>query len=350
MEAGAPTLPAMEWSLVDQQHILDGGSCLVLGAPGTGKTYFVRGLVKELRKTRRVDVIAKCHASARNFGEGCVTADHWVRKSVRAGRLGAKTVVIEELSQINCYLWNDIAKAAFLGVQFVLLGDFRQFPSVLDTWCGTSLADDALENSRLLWELAGGCRLLLTDNVRSDAALFDFYVGLGVGTANPRDLSEALEEARLRFPRREGAPDYTLVLSHQTRMAVNKLHNQALKPPEAVFYRAPGGKRGENLAQHMWLYAGQELIGAGGRVRKGLFVTVMSVDEDRVILDDGTTLTREQALASLRLAHAITYASCQGLTLRGRVRLGETAHPAFTLRHLYVGSSRCTAFELLEVC
>jgi hypothetical protein len=44
----------------------------------------------------------------------------------------------------------------------------------------------------------------------------------------------------------------------------------------------------------------------------------------------------------------LTYASCQGLTLPGRLRL-ETGSPNMTLRHLYVGVSRATAADLVEV-
>jgi hypothetical protein len=51
---------------------------------------------------------------------------------------------------------------------------------------------------------------------------------------------------------------------------------------------------------------------------------------------------------SLRLPYALTYASCQALTLKGVVRL-ETESSNMTLRHLYVGISRATAASLVEV-
>ncbi len=298
---------------------------------------------------RRVDIIAKCHASCQNFGEGAVTADHWVRRYVRAGRCCCQTLVVEEVSQISCYLWNDIAKAALLGLQFVLLGDFAQLDPVLDTWCGAPVVDGALERSRLLWELAGGARMILNENRRSDEALFSFYTGLGIGSA-PRPLEEALEDARGRFPKQPGDPRYTLTISHSTRLLVNRLRNAAERPKEAVQYRVAKRKREDNQPQNMWVYPGQELIGAGGRVKKGLFCKVVACTEESLTLDNGTVLTAQQAVECLRLAHAVTYAACQGLTLHGRVRLAETEHPAFVLKHLYVGSSRATAAALLEVC
>ena len=68
-----------------------------------------------------------------------------------------------------------------------------------------------------------------------------------------------------------------------------------------------------------------------------------------VRLTNGLVLTHEQAVQSLRLCYALTYASCQGLTLPGVVRL-DTRSDHFTLKHLYVGLSRGTAAELVEVC
>ena len=61
---------------------------MVQGPPGCGKTYWVRELVKALRASgsgKRVDIIAKTHASVSNFGQGAVTADHYVRRHVRSG-------------------------------------------------------------------------------------------------------------------------------------------------------------------------------------------------------------------------------------------------------------------------
>ena len=69
-----------------------------------------------------------------------------------------------------------------------------------------------------------------------------------------------------------------------------------------------------------------------------------------MLLESGARLTFHQAIRSLRLSYAITYASCQGLTLPGAVRLDDTDNEHFGTRHLYVGSSRATAHTLLEVC
>ena len=52
----------------------------------------------------------------------------------------------------------------------------------------------------------------------------------------------------------------------------------------------------------------------------------------RSLQPDGSyhlTKTHAKLLRHTRLCHAITYASCQGLTLRGRVHLRDTSSPHF---------------------
>ena len=98
----------------------------------------------------------------------------------------------------------------------------------------------------------------------------------------------------------------------------------------------------------MWLWSGQQLVGAGGKCLKGLWYFVQNLTEDTFELVGGLKLSHQDAVRSLRLPYALTYASCQALTLKGVVRL-ETDSTNMTLRHLYVGISRATAAELVEV-
>ena len=112
--------------------------------------------------------------------------------------------------------------------------------------------------------------------------------------------------------------------------------------------RCPGRPGGTRHRPCLLLWPGIQLIGAGHLCKKGLFYEVAEVSGDFVNLTCGLRLTHEQTVRSLRLAYALTYASCQGLTLPGVVRL-ETDSPNFTMKHLYVGISRATSAELIEV-
>ena len=81
------------------------------------------------------------------------------------------------------------------------------------------------------------------------------------------------------------------------------------------------------------MWPGLRLIGAGGKIPKGVFVAVAEVEPDGVRLDNGMRLKNQELLRATRPSHAVTYASCQGLTLHNRVRLDlESCH--LTLRHL----------------
>ena len=114
-----------------------------------------------------------------------------------------------------------------------------------------------------------------------------------------------------------------------------------------MLFKAPAARRGENSAQDMWVYPGQVLVGAGGLVKKGIFVKVASVNQEGLVLDTGLRLTKAAAVKCLRLAHCLTIAGCQGLTLEGRVRV--IPHESMGVRELYVACSRATGAEKLEV-
>ena len=250
---------------------------------------------------------------------------------------------------MDCQLWADVCKLALGDVRFILCGDFQQFPDVCEHWAGCSVQDGALEHSDMVQDLAGSNRLTLKTNMRSDQELFDFYTGL-----TDRPLAEALLEARARFPCTSRVAETTLVISHVRRRFINRQRNRHDKPRDAVYLRAPmSGKTGTG-PEPMWVWPGLRLVGAGcGQVKKGVFETVATVSEaDGVVtvtLHSGLSLVGAQAVRTLRLCSAITYASCQGLTLHGVVRLDCTESSHFTCRHLYVGSSRCTSHQLLEI-
>ena len=114
-----------------------------------------------------------------------------------------------------------------------------------------------------------------------------------------------------------------------------------------VLVAAPTHCSARNAPQDMYLSPGMRLLGAGGSCLKGCFYWVKEVTGECITLTDGQRLDLQRASRCLRLSHAITYASCQGLTLQGVVRLHTRGH--FTCRHLYVGASRATSADLLEV-
>ena len=66
----------------------------------------MRELVAKLReKGMNVDIVSKTHAAVQNFGEGAVTADHWVRRHARNGAPKCDVLVVDEITQIDVQLW-----------------------------------------------------------------------------------------------------------------------------------------------------------------------------------------------------------------------------------------------------
>ena len=326
--------------------------CLLQGLPGTGKTQLARRIVQRLREAGDVvQLVSKTHSSAQNLGMGAQTADHWVRRTVRNGRCRLDWLVVEEVTQLDAGLWADVACVAMdKSVRFLLMGDFRQLPAVMDSFAGARV-ERPLKESDLLRDLASGYYHELSENQRSDERIFRFIGWLRVGEPEEVPLAEAIRVARREFPRRPGEhPDTCLVISHAHRVQINERENRRLAPADAVLIEhKEAGAPTTNSPQSMRVWPGLKLVGAGGKVPRGVFVTVKEVDGERVHLDGGQQFSHAELLRQTRLCHAITYASCQGLTLCGRVWLMDTGTQHFNVRHLYVGASRATSSELLSV-
>ena len=60
-------VPSLEWTdLIPEDaraHILGGGSCLISGPAGSGKSTLVKSIVEELRKSKQVALISKTHVA-----------------------------------------------------------------------------------------------------------------------------------------------------------------------------------------------------------------------------------------------------------------------------------------------
>ena len=95
-------------------------------------------------------------------------------------------------------------------------------------------------------------------------------------------------------------------ISHATRMKVNRAANERerMERPEAILLKVGKVAAKDNNPQSMWIWPGKELIGAGGRAKKGLFYRVVACTDERVVLQgDGETLglSAENAVKHLRL-------------------------------------------------
>ena len=210
-------------------------------------------------------------------------------------------------------LWADLACVG-LNADVKLLGDFRQLPAVLDSWAGRPISAP-LEHSQLIRDLAGGHRL--TENMRSDP-------GIGCG-----GRGGGVPHAGAGQGKAEGAlPLQARVAGHHAGHQPEASKLLELEVIHMGCYEAGtcGCTATQNSPQSMRVWPGLRLIGAGGKIPKGVFVAV-AVEPDGVRLDNGMRLKNQELLRATRPSHAVTYASCQGLTLHNRVRLDlESCH------------------------
>ena len=124
---------------------------------------------------------------------------------------------------------------------------------------------------------------------------------------------------------------------------------------EGLFLKAPPSKQA-NAPQDMWLQPGLRVMciceGKRGRLYNHAFFTVAALGENTVTLEDDLgplEIKHKEAAKVLRLTCALTYASIEGMTLPGVVRLHDRNHPRFDWRKLFVGLSRETAAKDVAV-
>ena len=228
--------------------------------------------------------------------------------------------------------------------QWLLSGDSHQFPPMLNSLRGAGIEDDAFQRSNLLKTLCGCNRLTLSVCRRSDGELFQWYSSLIRGGCRFHlPLAEVLTEVRTRF-RLHAPAAHNLCISHRRRIQLNREANEReRRGRQAVLVRGVSG------GQSMWVWPGLKLLGSAGsrKIQNGITYEITSITDEAITLGE-IKLTYPQAAASLRLAYAQTYASCQGSEFDGTLALWDTDSRYFTMRHLFVALSRAKRAE--DIC
>ena len=345
------------WNLVDPTIAIGRNeSCLILGPPGSGKSFRARQLLGDLvDRGKKVIVLAFTHVATLNMSDPrwpSATASHFVYK-VQCGSPSYDYICIDEISMIPLSIWSILQRMCHLGTKWILLGDWQQFGVVVSghLHCGKKLADDCVENSSFLKLMADNNKWVLHENKRSDQELFSFYCSLIPGGSRYLEpLEDVLAWARQRFPLTNRIADVSLTISHSQRRYINGQMNRMLRTDNSTLLETSDGP--------VWLHANLRLIGCLEQKKLGCLngacYKVKSYTETSVELCCELT-GKEFAVpldfvkkGMLRLAYARTQCSSQGTTQQGVCRI-FTRHPRFSRRHLYVTSSRATSSELLEI-
>ena len=340
--------------LIRQIVVEQGRSLFVAGAPGVGKSFAVRAVVKELRERgKEVRVMAPANSAARVHGEiGGTTIHHFRRKHpVFKG-----FIVIDEATLVSTTLFAALQKYLLAGCKFIVMGDFTcQLGAAHNRWRNCPADSDRMEDSEALKALCDGNRVTLTQCRRSGPELFSVYAALPKMTTE-----DAIARLRERFPLTGQAPDWELTMSHAHRIRLCVARNRrdlAHAPPERLVVPADKQKDGVEIV----LFRGVHLVGQKTRhgrtpIYAGTLYQVVDVKPPVAFIrelgsdgkETGPVITVGlDEMRNLRLAGALVYYLVQGLTLHGRVRLHLNSDK-LTVRHLVVGVSRATDVSLVE--
>ena len=362
----------------------------IVGRGGVGKSYIIDKLKAAFEaEGMDVHVIALTHTAVANVCSGDVTADtilHFLHRFTKKKK--PMTIIVDECSQVPLSMQSALLQLKFMGHAIVQMGDpHGQFLPIPDQRHERALV--RLDRSDLMHDMCNGLHITLRKFRRgTDMDHFNRVGSLYPDRRAPNfDLEDELHRLRGLYPKRGGkfhTSGPTLVLSHRKRVRVNKLNNERLRPQaedgDTRFVRVTQDhlevvRRTPNKPQDVWLHRGLVMQAVlpenDGNMKNGLrFVLLASRhSEDGSCYEyqfspteaftfvanpggEGPSfwLREDEVMTKLRLTFAVTYFSAQAATIREPLRLEDTGHHHFTVRHLIVGLGRAPDGRLVQVC
>jgi hypothetical protein len=371
---------------------------IILGAGGTGKSEIIKRITKKFEAKgfkdppskkypegrSRVILCGFTHVAAANLGEDGITVLRTLHQNARRKR---SVFIFDEASMISVSLWGLIAQLKFTGNIICILGDFAgQFgpinePDLFEGGIALHDVSGELPYTRFMKDLANNLIVKMAKYRRGDDyEHFKFTTSIYPDKLADRNetVQNALRDARMKYPLRGMLCLGTnLVITNRARIRINEEVNNWLAPSSRVVVKAPdGNQRDANQPQDMKIWEGIVLMarvngtlkikqpnGSPFNLQNGRRYQVVSiaVTEDDLEFEmacvndknekvSETFMMSKQDLAkTMRLTHAFTYYSSQARTIRGALRLCDTDHRHFSLRHLIVGLGRAPRGDVVEV-
>lgn len=297
----------------DLNEIDENKGCLLLGRAGTGKSYKVREFVQKVGEDKCV-VLASTNKASNNINGS--TIHSWIKKYKQYAKkslYNIEYIIVDEISMLNEIFYSLLLTIKKLNpeIKIIMVGDYCQLPPVSDR---INKDTDFYKNSRALYEICDGNRIVLTECKRSDDTLFNLC----------KDVS------KIDFSMFE-SKECLLNLAY-TNKCVDKINDK---------YNIP---RDNSVLINGWhLYTGQRLIGKITNKKNGIaknkeyFIT--NIDDENITVDD-IVIPHRDIKHNLLLGYCMTIHKSQGSTFDEEYCIYEKEK--FDKALLYVALSRAT--------
>ena len=340
------------------------GGCYGEGPGGAGKSYTIKLITDILiEKKYKVYGVAMTHVAVNNinhcFPDGANTIQHFIlnkipkiKRDIANGNKVA--MVVDEASMIQPHFWAIIANLKFLGVEFYIFGDYAgQFPPIFledDKW-------DDMDSSDFMHDLTNGLKIHFQKFRRGgDLTHFMFVISI---YPQKTDLEQALLLARKNYPIKNDLVEITLCVSNNYRKQINSINNNHEQiEKKGVYLEFVGSIK--NKGQSLYIWPGLILQSScierksnkivSYNLKNGLcyrvleinneIVTFIQLDNNLDNIGESMSIATAEVPYKLLLRYALTYHKSQATTIPGSLRLAQTDHKYFTLRHLIVGLGR----------
>jgi hypothetical protein len=344
------TLFDLQWNIkydydnIDERinEILDSKKSIHIdGRAGTGKTYLINHIKKELDERGLKHLgFSPTNRGARLI-DGKTIHSLYFKYRLSKSKMGkmlddVKYIFIDEVSMMQSMFYQlfMMIRTMFPNILYIVSGDMGQLLPVKDEW------DGDYDTSCGLYSLTDGNKLILTKCRRSDDDLYN--------------LCRNIESIDIeRFTPNEDTY-LNIAYTHKTRMMVN----------EKCMRRFLNGRRGVKLPRHedniktqdVELIEGMPVIAHITDKKKTILnmdmFQIKSITDEEIILKDEereVTIATRDFHKYFYIGFCITVYASQGATFNEKYTIWDWDHPNMCDRAKYVALSRATDIDNIQI-
>jgi ATP-dependent exoDNAse (exonuclease V) alpha subunit len=320
-------------------------SLLMTGMPGSGKSYIIKHIINRLDELDKTYAIcAPTGKAAINIGGTTIhkvlkLADGKIPKERLRFLKSLDYMIIDEISMMSSELYLLLISLKKLTkIKFILVGDFDQLPPVEQD---NKKYD--YRNAIVLKELADSNRIVLTENRRSDATMFNLLQKLKKG--DKIDLNQFKNNTTLR----------NICYTNNTRRLINKRCMKQIKATGVDYIEIKNEDDKDVNAQDVCLFVGSPIVGRRNNCKYGIVNSemyhVIRWNDKSICINNGCDGDIELAIKDFQknvfIAYATTVHKSQGETINEPYTIYEWDRMYKQMK--YTALSRTTDIEHINI-